>query len=45
VAPNEAGEGDRDIATGASSARILVIEAREDLEMAANVRSVLGATP
>jgi acetate kinase len=40
---NESGHGDRDIATTSGPARILVIEAREDLEMAANVRSVLGS--
>ena len=39
---NDAGTGDREIGVAGSPARILVILAREDLEMAANVRSVLG---
>lgn len=39
---NGTGSGDREIGAGDASARVLVVLAREDLEMAANVRSVLG---
>lgn len=39
---NEHGSGDREIGAPGSPVRVLVILAREDLEMAANVRSVLG---
>ncbi len=42
-AANATGDGDRAISTTGSPARILVIEAREDLEMAANVRTALGS--
>ena len=40
---NEQEGGDREIGQAGSPARILVIPAREDLEMAANVRSALAA--
>lgn len=39
---NGAGTTDREVSAAGSPASILVIEAREDLEMAANVRFVLG---
>ena len=39
---NESGKGDREIGRAQAAARVLVILAREDLEMAANVRTVLG---
>ena len=39
---NGTGSGDREIGAADGSARVLVVLAREDLEMAANVRSVLG---
>lgn len=38
---NEHGSGDREIGASTGAARVLVIVAREDLEMAANVRSAL----
>jgi acetate kinase len=41
-ASNESGHGDRDIAAPASSARALVIEAREDLAILADVVRLLG---
>lgn len=40
---NHALAGDRDISTDAAAVRTLVIEAREDLEIAHEVREVLGA--
>lgn len=42
---NATGDGDRAISTAGSPARILVIEAREDLEMAANVRTAVAEPP
>jgi acetate kinase len=39
-----AGGGDRDVATASSRARVLVVAAREDLTIAAEVRSVLGGS-
>jgi acetate kinase len=45
VAANDSGTSDRVISAGASPVRILVIQAREDLEMAANVRTVLAEPP
>jgi acetate kinase len=39
---NEEGSGDREISLTGGPVRVLVIQAREDLEMAANVRSALG---
>ncbi len=39
---NEQGTGDRDISAPDATVRTLVIEAREDLQIAAEVRSVLG---
>jgi acetate kinase len=39
---NEHGTGDREIGSAGASVRVLVITAREDLEMAANVRLALG---
>ena len=39
---NEHGIGDREIGAAGGPVRVLVITAREDLEMAANVRSALG---
>jgi acetate kinase len=42
-ARNEAGSGDRAVGQPAGPVAVLVIRAREDLEMAANVRSVLPA--
>jgi acetate kinase len=47
AAGNEAaaGAGDREISASGSVARTFVVEAREDLEMAANVRSVLRSAP
>jgi acetate kinase len=45
---NEAGEGggdDRDIGTAGATGRTLVITAREDLQIAREVRSVIGGTP
>lgn len=41
-ARNEHGSGDREISPAGSAVRVLVIVAREDLEMAANVRAALG---
>jgi acetate kinase len=41
-ARNEGGTGDREIGLPAGAVRVLVILAREDLEMAANVRSAMG---
>ncbi len=38
---NAAGERDRDVSDPAAGARVLVVEAREDLEIAREVRSVL----
>lgn len=40
---NEGGTDDREIGRAGSPVRVLVILAREDLEMAANVRSALGS--
>jgi acetate kinase len=40
---NESGSGDREIGAGNGAARSFVVLAREDLEMAANVRSALGS--
>lgn len=42
---NETGSGDREIGASGRAARILVVKAREDLEMVASVRSVLRAAP
>ncbi|MBI2781365.1 MAG: acetate/propionate family kinase [Chloroflexi bacterium] len=39
---NATGTGDREIGVVGGAARVLVVLAREDLEMAANVRSALG---
>ncbi|MDP9342989.1 MAG: acetate/propionate family kinase [Actinomycetota bacterium] len=39
---NEGGSGDRDVSTAGSAARTLVVEAREDLQIAHEVRRVLG---
>ncbi len=42
---NEQGAGDRDISVAGSAVRTLVIEAREDLQIAHEVRRVLGREP
>ena len=42
AARNDAGTGDREIGSPGAAARSLVISAREDLEIARQVRSVLG---
>lgn len=39
---NEEGTGDRDVGARGAAARTLVVEAREDLQVAAEVRQVLG---
>ncbi|MGZ6702478.1 MAG: acetate/propionate family kinase [Solirubrobacteraceae bacterium] len=39
------GEGDRDISAAATNARILVVHAREDVEIADQTRRALGAGP
>jgi hypothetical protein len=39
---NQEGESDRDIGVVGSRVRTLVVEAREDLEIAAQMRQVLG---
>ena len=44
-APNEAGRGDRDIGEPGAPVRVLVVTAREDLEIARGVRSAFGAAP
>jgi acetate kinase len=41
---NEHGSGDRDIGADGATVRTLVVTAREDLEIACQVRSVLGPT-
>jgi acetate kinase len=43
VAPNETAVLDADVASGDSAVRVLVIEAREDLEVARQVRDCLEA--
>ena len=40
---NQAAAGDRDISSATASVRTLVVAAREDLEIARQVRAVLGA--
>jgi len=40
---NERPAADEDVATPASTVRVLVVESREELEIASDVRSVLGA--
>ena len=42
---NDGGSGDREIGAVASPARVLVVHAREDLEMAASVRTALAGAP
>ncbi len=42
IGPRDAGEGDRDVSAAGASARVLVVRAREDLEIARQVRGVLG---
>lgn len=42
---NEGGSGDREIGAAAGPARVLVVHAREDLEMAASVRTALAGAP
>ncbi|GGV14281.1 acetate kinase [Actinomadura cremea] len=42
---NEDARGDADVSTEGAAVRTLVVTAREDLEIAAEVRSVLGASP
>ena len=39
---NDRGDGDREISAGGAGVRVLVLEAREDLEIAHEVREVLG---
>jgi len=41
---NEGASGDADISASGASARVLVIAAREDLEIARQVRATLGAS-
>jgi acetate kinase len=43
-AANEQATGDGDVSAPESSARVLVIAAREDLEIARQVRGVLGSS-
>ena len=43
AAANEGGSGDREIGAGGSAVRALVVEAREDVEIARGVRQVLAA--
>ena len=42
---NEGGAGDREIGADGAQVRTLVIEAREDLEIARGVRQVLAPSP
>lgn len=42
---NDSAASDADVSTAAARVRTLVVEAREDLEMARQVREVLGAVP
>lgn len=42
---NSEGEGDRDVSSEGSRARSLVVRAREDLQIAVEVRLVLPASP
>ena len=42
---NEAVEGDADISSAGASARTVVVTAREDLEIACQVRGLLGTGP
>jgi acetate kinase len=42
AAANEAADGDADVSASGAPARTLVVRAREDLEIAAGVRAVLG---
>ena len=42
---NEAATGDADISAGGAAVRALVVEAREDLEIARQVRAALAAKP
>ena len=42
---NTSGEGDRDVAADGSTARVLVVRAREELELAAQAEAVLGERP
>lgn len=42
---NNHGIGDRDISEGSAAARVLVVSAREDIEIARGVRTALGSAP
>jgi acetate kinase len=41
---NEVGAGDRDVGAAGAPARVLVVESREDLEIARSVRRLLDLT-